>query len=298
LDDSSKHPKVLYNIVRVIEKHQDHVYIRQLLNNLPVLIKRSPKWAAFLHGRIFNDPQAVSAYSERLLHIKSDVRTKIKKFLIELKGSKPEFSYQCDILLCSIKKKELKRFQLPLDAEKFKQQLEKACVDSFLATNASHLGEQLCGLGLYCDPSTLSIIPSINTQSYLYQYPKEEREAIQWCPELWGYAGENDQFFTELSQQLASELQHFSSDDEKEYFRLSIYGLCVTVLESMRERDFFKPDSIVAFAELGSQRGAYDIEWLERLNPQGIKSFIQWADKSHNQTESSTTVQPTDMVAI
>ena len=63
----------------------------------------------------------------------------------------------------------------------------------------------------------------------------------------------------------------------------------------MRERGFFKSDSIIAFAELGGQRGAYDIEWLERLNPQGIKPFIQWVDKVRNQTESSATLQPANI---
>jgi hypothetical protein len=297
LDDTSKYPKVIFNIIRVLEKFQDDIYIRGLVPVIPSLMQRAPEWTQILHQRILNDPNAVDVYKQRLWNIKNDFRISIKQFLLLFKNSNPEFNRQCDELLYTIKKKELKSYRLPLDAEHFKQRLERACIDSFLATNTSHLDEKLCGLGLYCDASSLAIVPSVNTQAYLSSYQKSEREAVKWCPELWVYAGENDRFFNNLSEQLANELNGISSEEERDYFTLSIYGLCIDVLEGMRTRGFFKPDSIVAFAELGSQRGAYDIEWLERLNPQGIKPFIQWIDHLSDNEESNTSLQAADMIA-
>ncbi len=298
LDDSSAHAVVLFNIVHAIETFNKNIYIGKLLPLLPEFIKCSPVWAEIIHERILSDIEATDIYKERLWHTKDYTRVAIKKFLRSFKESKPEFNSQCDILLSTIKKKELKSFQLPLDTDRFKLRLEKACIDSFLKTNTDHLGEHLCGFGLYCDSNSLSIVPSVNTQAYLHQTTEKERDAIQWCPELWIYSGENGCFFNDLSEQLASKIQHFTTDDEKEYFKLSIYELCVSVLESMRTHGFFKPDSIVAFAELGSQRGSHDIEWMEQLNLQGIKPFIQWIDQSQplHEEGSSTSLQTTDVV--
>lgn len=102
LEDNEKMDKMMFNIVHIIERFDDAVYISHLLNVLPELWLKAPRWAMILHMRVLNSPNSFDAYAARLVQSTDVESLAVRRVLHGVTAWRPEFKGRVDdFLRCS-----------------------------------------------------------------------------------------------------------------------------------------------------------------------------------------------------
>jgi len=102
LDDDSEFDETMFSIVHAIESFDDDTYVREILDNLPRLIARSPRWASIIHARIFNNPSTLAAYDQRIRTASDQQKIAVHDAVQAVRQRSLDFAPVCDALLAAL----------------------------------------------------------------------------------------------------------------------------------------------------------------------------------------------------
>lgn len=92
LDDDFEYDEFMFSIVHCIEKFDNTIYLHHLLNTLPDLIYKSPRWASILHMRIINNEKAYLEYIKVIIREATNLQKGvIGDLLNSIAKENPEF---------------------------------------------------------------------------------------------------------------------------------------------------------------------------------------------------------------
>jgi len=102
LDDNETSEDLMFSIIHAVEMFEDDIYVSHILDVLPELWARSPRWTKILHMRIWNSTATRAAYVDRLQHGTEGQRRTAKMVLRDVAQWHPEFSESIDAVLAQL----------------------------------------------------------------------------------------------------------------------------------------------------------------------------------------------------
>jgi hypothetical protein len=102
LDDHAEYDELMFSIIHAIESFDDDIYVREILQQLPGFLAKSPRWATVIHMRILNSPQTLAAYSAAIKTLSGPEKHAVHDVLNAVCRKNAKFESSADTLLASL----------------------------------------------------------------------------------------------------------------------------------------------------------------------------------------------------
>jgi hypothetical protein len=100
--DDAEYDEMLFTIIHTIEAFDDDVYVQKILDSLPSLLAKAPRWATVIHMRILNSPSAFAAYAGRVRNLSQEQRGSVRRVLELVRLENPRCDDRCSALLARL----------------------------------------------------------------------------------------------------------------------------------------------------------------------------------------------------
>lgn len=95
-EDRPPYEELMFSIIHTIEAFDDGAYVRELLQGLPTLRQRSPRWSAILLVRTLNSDSARLALGSQLRSTRPEVQSAVVSMLEEISSRSPKFASKAE----------------------------------------------------------------------------------------------------------------------------------------------------------------------------------------------------------
>lgn len=128
-----------------------------------------------------------------------------------------------------------------MNFENLRERIEDATKKAFLEMFEKHGSEEIYGFASYSDGDAMTVCPSTNTLKHLTTIDQDDLTYFKFEPAEWKYEMKGaDKEFNEICSQLRDELDKNDDNDEWfEVFQNKLYDVCITVLEKLKNENFF-----------------------------------------------------------
>lgn len=130
-----------------------------------------------------------------------------------------------------------------MNFDELKNKIESAAKLAFTEMFEKHGSEGIYAFALHSDEGAMTVCPATNTVQYLASVePADQVAYYKFEPAEWNYEIQGaTKEFNEICKSLRAELAAHEDDEEWfEGFQKSLYGLCVDVLEKLKNEGFFR----------------------------------------------------------
>ncbi|MBN1514212.1 MAG: hypothetical protein JXB13_19505 [Phycisphaerae bacterium] len=102
LEDDAEYDEMMFAIIHTIEAFDDDIYVQKILDSLPGLLAKAPRWAAVIHMRILNSPGALATYTGRVGNLSQGQRGSVRRVLELVRLENPRYDDRCSTLLAGL----------------------------------------------------------------------------------------------------------------------------------------------------------------------------------------------------
>lgn len=173
---------------------------------------------------------------------------------------------------------------MTFDFPGLESKMEAAARKAFTEICNAHAAEEIYAFALYSDEGAMTVCPAANTLKHLVQQDQADLPYYKFEPAEWKYEMEGaDSEFDDISDALRTEVLKDHADEEWfPSFREQLFTSCITVLEKLKEENFFHSvagrDIFLTFSVSGYDFPQNDLaEIISRLNtPAYSAEYLQW----------------------